>query len=97
MLQGHPKGITQKGHPDVGLDPRFLLMEQRPDRKLALERAKRRLGFSGVACISTTAPPLSLPSGWCVAGKRPPASPAKPYGRLSFPKPDVRLRACPAE
>src|SRR5271165_2100528 len=45
MLQGHPKGITQKGHQHVGLDPWFLLMEQRPDRKLALERAKRRLGF----------------------------------------------------
>src|ERR1700728_3748629 len=45
MLQCHPKGITQKGYQDVSLHPRLLLVEQRPNRKLALERAKRGLRF----------------------------------------------------
>ena len=45
MLQRHPQGITEKGHQDVGLHPWLFLMEQRPNGKLAFERAERGLRF----------------------------------------------------
>ena len=38
MLQSHPEGVTHKRHHHMGLDTRFFLMKQRPNRKLALQR-----------------------------------------------------------
>jgi hypothetical protein len=60
MLQGHPQSIAEKSHQDVRLDPRLLLMEQRPNGKLALECAKRGLGFGQLVVITVVALMLLL-------------------------------------